>query len=530
MVLPAHALASSSARHNVYSATKSAPIKAFGWDSLRINADMKDHKILPNTFSLIGTRLVAILLGMATQAVLARGLGVERFGFFTYGFAYLSVFSVAASLGLDTLLIREITRMPQRVSALIGSAMTLKAVASIAALLLALAGLTLLPANSVRTLSTGLLSFMIFTNIFQTARSYFDAGLRSHRLLGLELLIRSLTLILVVLVLRSGGELIACILVFLVMEYANAGFVLGMFTKDSKLRPTMDFDTALGLLSKTWPLALQCLCYVVYFRIDMLMLEYYRGIKEVGYYSPAYAIMAGLLFVPDALSRSLFPRLTTEVLQNGTPSVDFLLRLVKYFAMVAVPIVIAGSMLAEPIVVFLFGPDFTPAAAPLRCLFWGLGAIFFSYPMSLLLLAQGRQYLTLRVTVVMMLFNIGMNLITIPRWGMMGAAITTVFTEGIGGLAVTVAGLWFSGENNRARVSRLWFARLAQLTTAGSLMAAIIFMGSTLPWLLQGVTGTAGFFLTLFLLGWFTHEDLLFARQLLSSLTKIGRNQGHPLL
>lgn len=481
---------------------------------------MKDHKILFNTISLIGTRLVGIVLGMATQAVLARGLGVERFGSFTYCFAFLSVFSVAASLGLDTLLIREITRMPQRASDLIGSAMTLKAVASVAALLLALTGMALLPANSARTLSASLLIFMIFPNVLQTARSYFDACLRSHRLLSLELLIRSLTLLLVGLVLRSGGELIACILVFLVMEYANATFVLGMFTKDSKLQPTMDFDTALDLLSKTWPLALQCLCYVVYFRIDMLMLEYYRGIKEVGYYSPAYAIMAGLVFVPDALSRSLFPRLTTEVLQNGTPSVDFLLRLFKYFSMVAVPIVIAGSMLAEPIVVLLFGPAFTPAAAPLSCLFWGLGAIFFSYPMNLLLLAQERQYLNLRITVVMTIFNIGMNLIAIPRWGMMGAAITTVFTEGIGCLATTVAGLWFSGEANRASFNKLWLVRLAQLAAAGTLMAGIIYMSSTLPWLLNGIAGTAGFFLTLLLLGWFTREERTSFIKLLSGLSQ----------
>lgn len=516
MVLPAHVSASSSVKPNDDSGTK----PAFKHDSLRINVDMKDHRILLNTFSLLGIRVGGILLGMATQAVLARGLGVERFGFFTYGFAYLSVFSVAASLGLDTLLIREITRTPQRASFLTGSAMALKAVASVAALLLALTGLALLPTNPVRTLSTGLLTFMIFTNVIQTARSYFDASLRSYRLLGIELLTRSLTLLLVAYVLRAGGELIACILVFLVMEYTSATFVLGMFTKDSRSRPIIDFNTALDLLKKTWPLALQGLLYVVYFRIDMLILEYYRGIKEVGYYSPAYAIMAGLLFVPEALSRSLFPRLTTEVLQNGTPNVDFLLRLVKYFAMVAVPLVIAGSMLAEPIVTFLFGSDFIPAAAPLRFLFWGLGAVFFSYPMSLLLLAQGRQYLTLRFVAVMTVFNIVMNLITIPRWGMMGAALTTVFTEGIGCLTTTVAGLWFSGEANRARINKLWLVRLAQLAAAGTLMAGIIYMSSTLPWLLNGIAGTAGFFLTLLLLGWFTREERTSFIKLLSGLSQ----------
>ncbi len=482
-----------------------------------MNAGMKDHQILSNTFSLVAIRIAGILLGMATQAILARGLGVENFGFFTYGLAYLSVFLFAASLGLDTLLIREITRAPEETPSLIGSAMALKALASGAALLLALTGLTLLPANSIRTLSTGLLLVTIFTTVFQTARSYFEASLRSHRLLDIELLTKTTTLFLIGLILRFGGKLFPCLLVFVVMEYANATLVLRRFTKDSRLRPKAEPEKVRELLKKTWPLALQGILYVVYFRVDMLILEYYRGMTEVGYYGPAYAIMAGLLFLPEALSRSLFPRLTTEVAQSGNPSISFLLRLLKYFATVAVPLVIAGSMLAGPIVDFLFGPSFSPAAMPLRYLFFGLGTVFFSYPMSLLLLAQGRQHLNLRIVAIMAVFNVAMNLIAIPRWGMMGAAITTVFTEGLGCLAMTASGLWFSGHANRPQFNTLWLVRLSQLAASGSLMAAIIFMiPAVLPWPLKGLAGATGFFVMLILLGWFTPEDKAFIRQSLA--------------
>ncbi|MCZ6755637.1 MAG: polysaccharide biosynthesis C-terminal domain-containing protein, partial [Gemmatimonadetes bacterium] len=94
------------------------------------------------------------------------------------------------------------------------------------------------------------------------------------------------------------------------------------------------------------------------------------------------------------------------------------------------PIAIGGWVLALPLVATVFGTAYSPAAPAFAILVW-------SIPLSLVrdipivaLITHGQERTVLRVTGMAMVLNIALNVALIPRFGMVGAAVATVVTEG----------------------------------------------------------------------------------------------------
>jgi len=94
------------------------------------------------------------------------------------------------------------------------------------------------------------------------------------------------------------------------------------------------------------------------------------------------------------------------------------------------PIAVGGWLLALPLVTAVFGTAYGPAAPAFAILVW-------SIPLSLVrdipivaLITHGQERTVLRVTGIVVVLNIALNLALIPRFGMVGAAVATVVTEG----------------------------------------------------------------------------------------------------
>jgi O-antigen/teichoic acid export membrane protein len=76
-----------------------------------------------------------------------------------------------------------------------------------------------------------------------------------------------------------------------------------------------------------------------------------------------------------------------------------------------------------------FEPAFAQAAIPLRWLSFALVILFIKHSFAVSLNAIGKQHLFSLFTGISMIINVGLNLILIPRFAMMGAALATVISE-----------------------------------------------------------------------------------------------------
>jgi O-antigen/teichoic acid export membrane protein len=101
----------------------------------------------------------------------------------------------------------------------------------------------------------------------------------------------------------------------------------------------------------------------------------------------------------------------------------------KYLAILSVPVAVGTTVLAPEIVLLIYKSAFTPSIIILQILIWAIPITFLNYIFGTILPAMNRQNVLLKVTFLSMIFNIALNLVLIPTYSYVGAAVVTVTTE-----------------------------------------------------------------------------------------------------
>lgn len=167
----------------------------------------------------------------------------------------------------------------------------------------------------------------------------------------------------------------------------------------------------------------------IYYRCDIILLELLTGDQaQVGYYAAAYRFLDGIVLMAVPLSTIWFRKLrlvwNQEEVFKGNLVVMVLIMLAA-----AIVILLAGLSFGKEIVFITFGDGYGSSA---RLLPWILSALIFVLPNGILTqaaIARNRERLYAICAATGAVFNIGLNLILIPRFGGMGAAWATIATE-----------------------------------------------------------------------------------------------------
>ena len=158
------------------------------------------------------------------------------------------------------------------------------------------------------------------------------------------------------------------------------------------------------------------------YRLDMLLLKYYRDSTAVGYYSLAVGMAELMWLVPNAAVAPLFSGVAASDEEDRSLVT---LRTVRWSLIFLVILSLCGILAGRPFITLLYGVDFLPAFKPFL---WLLPGICF-FPLFKLLIidlaARGYPGYGTISSVVALLTNIGLNILLIPRMGMAGAALAT---------------------------------------------------------------------------------------------------------
>lgn len=185
------------------------------------------------------------------------------------------------------------------------------------------------------------------------------------------------------------------------------------------------------ILKKSYPFALAIFLMTVYTRIDFVMIERLLedGEREAGVYASAYRLfdaanVIGLLFAGLLLPMS-------ARLLKAKQSIRPLLRLTLQMLLCgAITLAIATYFFREEIMFLLYRDASIYSANILGVLMFTFIIISGSYIYSTLLTANNSLTKMNRIFAVSVGFNILFNLLLIPRYGALGAAIATFFTQG----------------------------------------------------------------------------------------------------
>ena len=398
----------------------------------RIWVHEANHKIFTNMIWLTADKIIRLGVGLLIGIWMARYLGPERFGLLNYGVAWVGIFGVFSTLGMDGIVVRDLVRYPSERGALMGTNFFLRVVGSIV-LVITSTGITLL-ADHGNGRRQAIVVVIAIAQIFKPLDAidlWFQAIMKwKNVFIARNLAYLASNALRVIMILR-GADTIAFAWVFMAdTAFSAIGlFLIGKVSKDQPGSWHIDLRIAKRILKDSWPLALSSIAIILYMRIDQVMIGRMLGNVEVGIYSVAVRISEVWYFVPLAIAQSVFPTLV-EMKKNSEESYWRRIQLVCTILvwtgiLIGVVFQIAGGW----IISFLFGAKFTGAITILKVHIWAGVFVALGVGSGNWYILEDKQKMGMLTTGIAAIMNILLNLLFIPLLGPVGAAIATVLSQ-----------------------------------------------------------------------------------------------------
>lgn len=226
------------------------------------------------------------------------------------------------------------------------------------------------------------------------------------------------------------GFTVSTILSFFVLGYFLLKLIRSKLGRD--LAPIYNYKE---LLLFSLPLLLNEMSLATIKWTDSLFIGYFRNVSEVGIYNAAAPTASLMINVPLALSTLFLPVITAEYARNNLGMIKTVYATVSKWIVIALLPLLAGILLfAKPILTILFGPEFGIGWITLMILafrYFVVGITFMSTYIPIILKKTTFMFIT---TTVGAIAGITFNFLLIPRYGHIGAAVSTLVSVIIVGI------------------------------------------------------------------------------------------------
>jgi O-antigen/teichoic acid export membrane protein len=388
---------------------------------------------------LVTAQAIRVTCLAAFFVLAARRLGAAGFGDFQFAFAYCAIWASLADFGFSLVVLREAAKYRDRLADYVGNALLLRipfALLIYAAMILFLPVLGLIPpfspsaaaaATVTRLGASFLLSslLLVFYAAFRTRDNTWYEGLGVSLGAGLTLVFGVAALD------RGSGPpglgtamLAASSIVFLVeLMIAVLRYRL--------IRFHFDFDLLRDIFRQAVPLGWGTIGYQIYYQSDVILLYIFHGGAAVGIYGAAYQLVTILLQAPVAYFKTILPHLARAAHESQERFERLLTETASLMANLSLPLSVAGCLLAGLVIPVAYPSGYANTTPVFRVVIWVTALAWVGQTFTNALIARGESRWYQRYSLYAAAINFSLNLAIIPRFGPMGAAGTTLFTEAV---------------------------------------------------------------------------------------------------
>ncbi len=435
--------------------------------------------ILPSFISLGGGLLVARAIAFLGTAFLTRKLGPYGFGVIGLALAISGYFSSTVQASVGPVGSREVARHPERAVSMAGGVIVVRlALALVALALVAVIALVIEKPIEVKHV-VFLTSLTMLAQALITAWVY--KGLGRNRMVGLSLILTQIVYVITLFaVVREPSDVIWVPIAMVLGELA-AAVLLGIplfRNADSKA----DIHEGLRILRSSKYLVSSRMLTQVTRTADIVLLGLMVGESSVGLYTAGYRLCLLVLGVGQSLHTAYLPKLARAA-QKGAQTADRIGRRAFESAVVVVlPLVAGGLLYSQSLLGLLFGSEFEAGATAFKLLLIGIGLQYVHGLAHNVLLVFDRTRADMRLRAIATIINVTLNLLWIPRWGIVGAAAATLVSH----IVITLLSLWVCRRLGVRLVSSSWWK--AAVSTA-IMLAWLLTAAVQWPLALQILTG-----------------------------------------
>lgn len=388
-------------------------------------------QLLKDSAVYVGGSIIVQALGFVGLVLLMQFLPVAEYGKYIYIIEFITIFGFFADGGLNQLIVRETTQNPEKIRYIYSKAQSAQLV--ISCIILVFIVLVSYPLNS----SEDFLFIMIY-GMSVVIAAYFAPMLAIIVASGRKELIfyKDVTLSTVRLIFMIAGILLKQpIIYFISLGFLNCFvlLLLYLYTRWKKefnyfFKTRTDLSESFSFMKQGLLFTILMAANVIYNKIDIIMLEKIVGSTEVGYYSGATRFIYPFMFISTAFMTAIFPTLAKHAKDRET-FVKIQYTALYYLGGLGILLSSALFICANFIFSFFFDNKYDGSIPVFKVLVWYLAVVFIYGSISNNLVAKNKVRFLVILNVLMIAVNIGINIFMIPKYGALGAALTTMVCE-----------------------------------------------------------------------------------------------------
>lgn len=385
--------------------------------------------------ALLLLRAFGLGLAFIVGAWVARYLGPEQMGVWSYALSITALLSNLSLLGLPQITPHELIRNRISQNNLLGADMLMRFSGACAALFLTLSYVILSGKNLTTCILVGTLGLAYVARSPQTIEAYFQATVRAERgaiAIFLGVLFNAFIKVVFILV---EAPLVFFGLSILLDATVVAIALMALYSQSgnqiSALR--VRYSEVAHLLRRCWPMIFSGVLVMIYLRVDQVMVMEMLGPVDAGQYAVAARVAEMMSFVPVSLASVLFPAIVKA--KEYGPQI-YRVRLNQFYRIIVgtcIGLAISIYILTPWIILGLFGEAYQYAIPVTRIYCWALIFTAVSVVFQRWLIAEGLEKFLLFRTGLGAALNILLNLILIPWIGIVGAATATLISYAFAG-------------------------------------------------------------------------------------------------
>jgi len=377
-------------------------------------------------------RLVRLSVGFVVNVWIVRYLGPDGVGLLGFAQSLVAFAAIAAEIGLESILIRELVRRPGDAQSLLATGAAMRLAGSAVAMLLAGGTVLLLrPGDQSAFALVLVLASVTCFQAMDVVGFWFQSRARFAPLLiarGAAFLVASAAKI-GCLVAGASLEQLA---VAIALEGWLAALALALAYRwggGTWRGWRVDMAEAARLWHGAWPLMLNSAALVAAARFDQVIITQLRGPAENGLYAAAQRLFEIVHIIPAAVAAAVAPELIRAHARSRDAHLEQLARLFQRLVWAAIAIAAVVSSLSGWIVPRLFGEAFRASGPVLALLVWAAPALFLGVAQSNWFIVERDTRGLLVRSAVAAIVLVGLDLLLVPRYGARGAAMAVIIAN-----------------------------------------------------------------------------------------------------
>ena len=386
-------------------------------------------RITKNSFFLLVANVSDVVFALVSVAILARYLGVEVYGQYVFIISIILVFDTISQFGMRRIIIREVSKDKENVGKYMGSFIIIRCILSAIAFGAVAVTINILNLSEIyktatyilmasQTISTFSMAFMTIFYAFEKM-AYQTIISAVNNVLGI---------IFIIFVVSLDLGFIPLMIAMILPNVAT--FFLSYILLTKKIsRPKFEFNPKQWklLIKESYPLFIEMVFRQNFLRVDIFIIKALRSASEVALFNAPYSLILRLQMIPLAFTTSLFPLMSRHADTSREAFKSTYVKAFKILFNLSLPFAIATTILADKIIIIIFGINFIKSAVALKILIWMVTLMFLDSIINTVLVSLKKQWFSAVSHAAMFIVNLILDLLLVPIYGYVGACIGNLF-------------------------------------------------------------------------------------------------------